>query len=120
MLEVTKRQAENALCVLLGIPPIDLCRCSGPDRFRLLRRRWCWESPKPICCAVLTDVLQSRATRWPSEQIGIAEADLIPCVLHQRFGSATSSEPLPHLFRYSAFTGSVGPCFNGMCELWLH
>jgi len=111
-LQTGLRQANNRLCVLLGIPPADLSALIGPGiglptvtpdiavgiPADLLRRR--------------PDVRQAeRLLAAQSEQIGIAAADLYPTI------SVTgeiflASEEFRDLFQSTSTAGSVGPSFR--------
>ncbi len=111
VLEVTKRQAENALCVLLGIPPIDLAPMLGPGPIPV--------TPPEVALGIPADLLRrrpdvrkaERTAAAQAEQIGIAEADLYPAFsINGSVGY--SAQFFPDLFRNSAFTGSVGPSFQ--------
>ena len=106
------RQAQNRLCVLMGMPPQDIralldsggrIPTASPDvalgiPADLLRRR--------------PDVRRAeRLVAMQSAQIGIAEADLYPSftINGQIFLRASEFE---NLFGSSALGGSVGPSFN--------
>jgi NodT family efflux transporter outer membrane factor (OMF) lipoprotein len=115
VLEISLRQANNQLCVLLGIPPEDLqCKVgkapipTAPAEaaagvpMELIHRR--------------PDVRQAeRQAAAQSAQIGVAESALYP---HISIASATpltfgwSSQFFNNLFRGTAFTGSIGPTFS--------
>jgi NodT family efflux transporter outer membrane factor (OMF) lipoprotein len=114
-LEINLRQANNQLCVLLGIPPEDLQikigQASIPSApadaavgvpMELIRRR--------------PDVRQAeRQAAAQSAQIGVAESALYP---HVSIASATpptfgySAEFFKNLFRSTALTGTIGPTFS--------
>ncbi len=110
-LEAAIRQANDALCVLLGIPTVDLTGVIGtgpipsvpPDvaigiPAELLRRR--------------PDVRQAeRTAAVQAEQIGIAAAALYPAFSIDGTIGYESRE-LPYLFTPSAFNASVGPSFQ--------
>jgi NodT family efflux transporter outer membrane factor (OMF) lipoprotein len=114
-LRTSLRQANNQLCVLLGIPPEDLQRCIG-------------QAPIPTAPAAAAvgvpmelirrrpDVRQAeRQAAAQSAQIGVAESALYP---HVSIASTTpltfgySAEFAKDLFRSTAFAGSVGPSFT--------
>jgi NodT family efflux transporter outer membrane factor (OMF) lipoprotein len=114
-LEINLRQANNQLCVLLGIPPEDLQLKieqapipSAPAEvavgvpMELIRRR--------------PDVRQAeRQAAAQSAQIGVAESALYPHVSIASPASLTfgySAEFFKNLFRSTAFTGSIGPAFT--------
>ena len=77
-LEITNCQAENALCILLGIPPVDLVPMLGPGPIPT--------SPPEVALGIPADLLRrrpdvrkaERLAAAQAEQIGIAEADLYP------------------------------------------
>lgn len=110
-LEITLQQAENALCVLMGMPTVDLQKTLGEAPIPttpvnaivgipadLLRRR--------------PDVLRAeRQAASQAEQIGIAKSDLYPAFYINGSLGYTASN-FPDLFRNSAFNGNVGPSFQ--------
>jgi NodT family efflux transporter outer membrane factor (OMF) lipoprotein len=110
-LEINQRQAENQLCILLGIPPQDLQALIGtasiptasPDIVvgipaELLRRR--------------PDVLSAeRQAAAQSAQIGVAQAQLYPIVSITGTISWQASH-FQDLFNSRAMQGSVGPSFQ--------
>ena len=110
-LEIDQRQAENALCVLLGIPTADLTNMLGagpiptapPERGHGHSRRPAASRP---------DVRRAeRLAAAQAEQIGIAEADFYPAFsINGTLGYAAQN--FPDLFRYTAFNGSFGPSFQ--------
>lgn len=110
-LEITLRQAQNNLCLLLGMTPQDLSSLLG-------------EGPIPtaspeVVVGIPADLLRrrpdvrraERLAAAQAEQIGIAEADLYPAFfITGTLGYA--AKDFPDLFRPSAFRGSVGPSFQ--------
>jgi NodT family efflux transporter outer membrane factor (OMF) lipoprotein len=110
-LEITQRQAENSLCILMGMPPADLARflATGPIP----------TTPPDVVLGVPADLVRrrpdvrraERQAAAQAEQIGIAEADLYPAFsINGNFGYTARN--FPDLFRPSAFNGSVGPSFQ--------
>jgi NodT family efflux transporter outer membrane factor (OMF) lipoprotein len=109
-LEIGQRQAENQLCILLGMPPQDLQQLLGtapiptaePELVvgipaELLRRR--------------PDVLSAeRQAAAQSAQIGIAQAELYPHISITGTISWQASS-FHDLFNGKALAGSVGPGF---------
>ncbi len=110
-LEITRRQAENNLCILLGIPPTDLTEMLGKGPIPT--------TPSEVVVGIPADLLRrrpdvryaERLAATQAEQIGIAQADLYPAFfINGNFGYA--AKDFPDLFRSTAFNGSVGPSFQ--------
>ncbi len=110
-LEISLRQAENALCLLLGIPTIDLANLLGDGPIPT--------APPDVVVGIPADLLRrrpdvrraERRAAAQAEQIGIAQAELYPAFfINGNLGY--SARNFPDLFRYSAFNGSVGPSFQ--------
>ena len=78
LLEIDMRMAENRLCTLLGMPPVDLRNMLGEDIIP--------KAPPEIAIGIPCDLLRrrpdvrraERLAAAQSEQIGIAQADLYP------------------------------------------
>ena len=111
VLEISKRQYEDALCILLGIPAINLEPMLGIGPIPV--------SPPEVALGIPADLLRrrpdvrsaERLAAAQAEAIGIAEADLYPSFFIN--GSlGYSAQFFPDLFRNTAFTGSVGPSFQ--------
>ena len=110
-LESGMRQAANALCVLLAIPPRDLTETLG--------KRPIPEPPAQVVVGVPADLLRRRpdvrrAERLAAAQsavIGIAESEFYP---HIAIGGSLgySSATLRTLFQAASFQGFVGPSFR--------
>ena len=110
-LEITRRDAENNLCILLGIPPADLTEMLGTGPI-----------PAPqaeVIVGIPADLLRrrpdirraERLAAAQAEEIGIAQADLYPAFfINGNFGY--TAKDFPDLFRSTAFNGSVGPSFQ--------
>lgn len=110
-LEITLREAENSLCVLLGIPPTDLTERLGTGPIPM--------PPPEVVVGIPADLVRrrpdvrraERLAAAQAEQIGIAQADLYPAFsINGNFGYTAKS--FPDLFRSTAFNGSVGPSFQ--------
>ncbi len=111
VLEIAKRQYEDALCVLLGIPAVSIEPMLGIGPIPV--------SPPDVALGIPCDLLRrrpdvrsaERLAAAQAEAIGIAEADLYPSFFIN--GSlGYSAQFFPDLFRNTAFTGSVGPSFQ--------
>ena len=110
-LETQLRQANNQLCILLGIPPQDLTQRFGTADIP--------KAPDDVAVGIPADLLRrrpdvrraERQAAAQSAQIGIADADFYPRIaLSGTFG--WSAEHLNHLFTPQAFEGTFGPQFT--------
>ena len=110
-LEIALRQANDRLCVLLGIPPEDLRAKLGTAPIPT--------APTSVAVGIPAELLRRRpdvrrAERQAAAQcalIGVAEADFYPSIsLNTTFG--WSSLELKDLFAHGAFRGNVGPSFQ--------
>ena len=80
LLEIDMRQAQNALCVLLGMPPVDVTNLLGTGPIP--------SCPPEVAIGIPADLLRQRpdvrqAERLAAaqaEQIGIAQSDLYPAL----------------------------------------
>lgn len=110
-LEITLRVAENNLCVLLGMPPVDLTNMlqTGPIP----------APPPEVVVGIPADLLRrrpdvrraERLAAAQAEEIGIAQAELYPAFsINGNFGYTAKN--FSDLFRSTAFNGSVGPSFQ--------
>src|SRR3972149_2775262 len=106
-LEIDLRQANNRLCILLGMPPADLEALIGAGPIPT--------SPPEVVVGIPADLLRRRPdvrraerdAAAQAESIGIAEADLYPAFSIS--GSlGYSANNFPDLFTSQALTGSVG------------
>jgi NodT family efflux transporter outer membrane factor (OMF) lipoprotein len=111
LLQIAKRQAENALCVLLGMPTVDLKEMLGDGPIPT--------SPPDVAIGIPAELLRrrpdvrraERLAAAQAEQIGIAQSDLYPAFsISGNLGYAAQN--FPDLFRYTALNGNVGPSFN--------
>src|SRR5262249_7262503 len=109
-LEISLRQANNRLSVLLGVPPEDLGPKLGPGGIPV--------APPEVVAGIPADLLRRRpdvrrAEREAAAQcarIGIAESDFYPHVaINGNFG--WSAEEFKDLFGPTAFAGSIVPSF---------
>ena len=110
-LEIGLRQANNQICILLGIPPEELQEKLGPGPIPT--------APPEVCLGIPADLLRRRpdvrrAERQAAAQcalIGVAEADFYPAFsIDGTFGY--SAEKFSDLFTPGAFRGTVGPSFQ--------
>jgi NodT family efflux transporter outer membrane factor (OMF) lipoprotein len=116
-LESQWRQAQNALSVLLGMPPSDLKHLLGSKS----------EIPTPppqVAVGIPADLLRRRpdirSTEWQAAaqcaQIGVAKANLYPAFsLVGTFGLQASDIPpfvLSNMFDWRSRTGFMGPSFQ--------
>ncbi len=116
-LETGLRQAENALSVLLGMPPSDLQDVLGGPRPIPI-------PPRDVTVGVPAELLRrrpdirraERQAATQSAEIGIAVADLYPRFTLAGFVGLQSSDSrgtsLSDLFDGDSFTGFVGPSFS--------
>jgi NodT family efflux transporter outer membrane factor (OMF) lipoprotein len=110
-LGILQQQAENQICLLLGIPTVDLKNMLGEAPPPTV-------SPQLVLCIPAEllrrrpDVRQAeRNAAAQAEQIGIAAGDLYPAFyINGSFGYSASN--FPDLFSNRAFNGSVGPSFH--------
>ncbi len=106
------RQAQNRLCVLLGMPTQDISQLLGTDSVIP-------KAPPQIAIGVPADLVRrrpdvraaERQVAAQSARIGIAEADLYPAFTIN--GSIfLQANQFQDLFRGSSIGGAVGPSFN--------
>jgi outer membrane protein TolC len=111
VLEIGLRQSSNLLCVLLGIPPIDLAAKLGKAPIP--------ESPPEVVVGIPADLVRRRPDVRSAErlvaaqnaQIGVAEAFFYPAFfINGTIGY--EAQDLSRLFASKSFTGSVGPAFQ--------
>jgi NodT family efflux transporter outer membrane factor (OMF) lipoprotein len=113
VLEIGLRQANNQLCVLLGMPPAELVAKLGP-RDPIVPR-----SPPEVIVGIPADLIRRRPDLRSAErliaaqnaQIGVAEADWYPSFfINGTLGY--EAKDLSKLFDSKSFTGQVGPAFQ--------
>jgi NodT family efflux transporter outer membrane factor (OMF) lipoprotein len=111
LLEISLRQANNQLCVLLGMPPTDLAAKLG--------RAPIPTSPAEAVVGIPADLIRRRPDLRSAErlvaaqnaQIGVAEANFYPAF----FIDGTigyQAKDLSHLFDARSLTGTIGPAFS--------
>jgi NodT family efflux transporter outer membrane factor (OMF) lipoprotein len=110
-LEISLRQFNNQLCILLGIPPEELQAKLGPAPIL--------NAPPEVAVGIPADLLRRRPDVRAAErraaaqcaQIGVAEADFYPRI--SITGSlGYSAEFFKNLFKSTALTADVGPSFQ--------
>jgi NodT family efflux transporter outer membrane factor (OMF) lipoprotein len=110
-LEIVNRQAENRLCILLGMPVQDLRQALGEAPIPT--------TPTDVVVGIPADLLRrrpdvrkaERLAAAQSAQIGIAESEFYPHItLLGTLG--WSSQDLTTLFEEPSFRGTVGPQFR--------
>jgi NodT family efflux transporter outer membrane factor (OMF) lipoprotein len=110
-LEMDLRTAENRLCVLMGIPPVDLQNMLGEDLIPT--------APPELAIGIPAELLRrrpdvrraERLAAAQSEAIGIAEANLYPAFsINGTLG--WQAKNFPDLFASNSLNGSVGPSFQ--------
>jgi NodT family efflux transporter outer membrane factor (OMF) lipoprotein len=110
-LEIALRQANNQICILLGIPPEELQAKLGLGPIPT--------APPEVAIGIPADLLRRRPDVRRAErqaaaqcaQIGIAEADFYPSFsIDGTIGY--SAERLNNLFEPDALKGNVGPSFQ--------
>jgi outer membrane protein TolC len=110
-LEITLRNANNQLCVLLGIPPEQLREKLGPGPIPT--------APADVAVGIPADLLRrrpdvrkaERLAAAQSAQIGVAESQFYP---HISIDGTIDyqAERFRDLFGGRAFSGSIGPSFR--------
>jgi len=112
------RQGEDALCVLLGIPPQPLGALLARSRGRIPY------PPATVTVGIPADLLRRRPDIHAAEllalaqsaQIGVAEADLYPAIsITGTFGGAASTangHNLGQIFTRTGVTYAAGPSFQ--------
>jgi NodT family efflux transporter outer membrane factor (OMF) lipoprotein len=109
--EIGMRQANNQLCVLLGMPPTELAGILGEASIP--------RSPPEVLVGIPADLIRRRPDLRSAErmiaaqnaQIGVAESALYPAFfINGTIGY--EAKDLARLFTPNSFTGSVGPAFQ--------
>jgi NodT family efflux transporter outer membrane factor (OMF) lipoprotein len=110
-LEIQIRQANNQLCILLGIPPEDLTARLGTRAIPT--------APPDVAVGMPADLLrrrpdvrrQERFAAAQCAQIGVAEAEFYPAIsINGSLG--WSAKQFGDLFNSKAFEGGIGPAFQ--------
>jgi len=110
-LVIDQRQAENQLCILMGMPPVDLAKFldDGPIP----------RAPAEVAIGIPADLVRrrpdvrqaERLAAAQAEKIGIAQADLYPAI-YVTGSLGYQAAALPNLFTSDAFQGKIGPSFQ--------
>ncbi|QDU29768.1 Outer membrane protein OprM precursor [Anatilimnocola aggregata] len=111
-LQAQLRQAENRLCILMGMPPQDLSQLLGDQTLIP-------EAPPQIAIGVPADLLRrrpdvrraERLAAAQSERIGITESAMYPAFTLNGTLFVQANE-LQNLFTGGAVAGNVGPSFS--------
>ncbi len=116
-LQIAQGQANDVLCVLLGVPPHDLEPELGPGP--PLNSDPMPNTPTWVAAGIPADLLRRRPDLRSAErqvaaqsaQIGVAEADLYPAiVINGTIG--LEAQELSKLFESASFFGSIVPSFR--------
>jgi NodT family efflux transporter outer membrane factor (OMF) lipoprotein len=111
VLRISLRQSENQMCILLGIPPIELESKLGSAPIPV--------TPPEVVVGIPADLLRrrpdvrsaERQAAAQSAQIGVAESDFYPHIaITGTMG--WSAQEFKDVFRSSAFNGTIGPSFQ--------
>ncbi|WP_437185286.1 efflux transporter outer membrane subunit [Planctomicrobium sp. SH668] len=111
-LEIARRQVENRLCVLLGMPPHDLTYILEGERDIPV-------PPPSVAVGVPAELVwrrpdvrrAERLVAAQSAEIGFAESELYPHISINGQLSWSAAE-FSDMFKTSAFGGSIGPQFR--------
>ena len=110
-LRISLRQANNQLCILMGMPPEDLKKRIGSADIPT--------APPEVAVGIPADLVRrrpdvraaERAAASQSAQIGIAESQFYPRI--SILGTLTySTENLGKLIEPGSFSGTVGPSYS--------
>src|SRR5262249_6891912 len=110
-LEIQLRTASNQLCILLGIPPVDLQARLGKAGIP--------PSPVDVVVGIPADLLRrrpdirraERQAAAQSAQIGVAESEFYPHIAIDGTIDFQAAK-FKNLLNGRAFSGSVGPSFR--------
>jgi NodT family efflux transporter outer membrane factor (OMF) lipoprotein len=111
LLEIRLRQANNQICILLGMPSTELAAKLGNASIPA--------SPPEVVVGIPADLIRRRPDVRSAErqvaaqnaQIGVAEADFYPAFFIS--GSlGYEAKDLGKLFASKSFTGQIGPAFQ--------
>jgi NodT family efflux transporter outer membrane factor (OMF) lipoprotein len=112
VLEISKREAQNRLCVLLGMPPHDLSYLlNGSSGIPVPPETMVVDVPSSLLRRRPDIRRAERLVAAQSAQIGIAESNLYPAIsingtLYMEAGQ------FANMFKNDAWSGSVGPAFR--------
>ena len=121
-LQIVQGQANDTLCILLGIPPRDLDPQLGPGpeiKAEEIDAAPVPTTPEWVAVGIPADLLRrrpdirsaERQVAAQSAQIGVAEADLYPTIFIN--GSlGYESQNLSQLFESRSFMGTITPSFK--------
>ena len=111
-LETARRKAENRICVLLGMPPVNMSETLNVSRSIPM-------PPPEVAIGIPAELLMrrpdvlaaERKLAAQSERIGIAEADLYPHIsIAGQIG--LESQEYRDLFQWDSITGRIVPGFK--------
>jgi NodT family efflux transporter outer membrane factor (OMF) lipoprotein len=111
LVEVGLRQANNQLCVLLGLPPTELAARLGKGPIP--------KAPPELLVGIPADLIRRRPDLRAAERqiaaqnarIGVAEADFYPAfVINGSFGF--EAKDLSNLFARHSITSEIGPAIQ--------
>lgn len=111
VLEISLRQSNNQLCILMGMPPEDLKACLGDGEIPT--------APIDVAAGIPADLLRRRpdvkqaehAAAAQSAQIGIAEAEFYPHI--SLIGQLDfSSQSLGNIYSPGSFQATLGPSYT--------
>jgi NodT family efflux transporter outer membrane factor (OMF) lipoprotein len=110
-LEADMRQANDRLCVLLGIPPDDLVKCLGTAAIPTV--------PPTVAIGIPAQLLTRRPDIRQAERTAAAQSAQIGIAVSQAYPMVTitgtvgwQSQQLSQLFTPAGFNGTVGPTFQ--------
>ena len=111
VIETGLRETNNALCTLLGIPPVDLAARLGESPIPA--------SPVEVVLGIPADLIRRRPDVRSAErlvaaqnaQIGVAEASFYPAFFITG-NLGYEAKDLGSLFASKSFTGQIGPAFQ--------
>ncbi len=110
-LEIQRRQFQNALCVLMGMPVIDLEARLGKGAIP--------SAPPEVAVGIPADLLRRRPDVRRQERIAAAQSAIIGVLESDFYPSLTingsigyGAQNFSDLFGSSALQGTVGPSFN--------
>lgn len=110
-LEISLRQTNNRLCVLLGIPAEDLERRMAPRSIPIVGPEVAVGIPADLVRRRPDVRRAERNAAAQAEQIGIAESDFYPAISLNGSFSYSAAE-FPQLFSSGALYGTWGPAFQ--------
>jgi NodT family efflux transporter outer membrane factor (OMF) lipoprotein len=110
-LEADMRQANDRLCVLLGLPPEDLVKCLGTAPIPTV--------PPTVAIGIPAQLLTRRPDIRQAERTAAAQSAQIGVAISQAYPMVSisgtvgwQSQKLSQLFTPAGFNGTVGPTFQ--------